>query len=496
VLGWDAAGEQIVNYVLTESGSPVSASSIVFTPAGTGAVATTVQEKLRESPTSLDKATAAQRADVAAGTLAVDVTAAIQSAADSPYTTRIPDGSSLLSSVVTLSVPKDFVGNGKKTLFSTTAGFGATPIFKIAPAASADPKNWTVSNFGVTNTGSATSVFKLDIDTAGRYVSKLTFEKIISNAAVSSGRFFELSNAIPNTDGFFTSVIQDNWSFGGYYLNNIGDSVFLYRNTTMGAGTGYYVNQLGEASHVVIDGNNCTCLGGALEAVKSLNLRFQNNQCEVPGTFAGVNDAVVSFDSATAAASHQNPWVINNNINTQANATTRCIYADWTNGLLIDGNTLFCNTTTGTHIYIDSNANDTHIGVNKYYRSDTGAEVSTPLITDNGVGTGGIWKDATITLAGWTAQNTANEHPPGFFKDREGIVQLRGRVAGAAVAGGETLFTLPVGFRPKTKAYLIGTFGAGGATIPVLQILSTGAVQILTANTTGVYLAGVTFSTR
>ena len=66
-----------------------------------------------------------------------------------------------------------------------------------------------------------------------------------------------------------------------------------------------------------------------------------------------------------------------------------------------------------------------------------------------------------------------------------------------SIVGGETLFTLPVGYRPKTKGYLIGTYGAAGAaTSVVLQIIPAGAVQILTASATGAYLSGVVFSTK
>ena len=55
-------------------------NTTVYTPAGTGAVAKTVQTKLRESVSVFDFMTAAQVADVQARTLSTDVTAAIQDA--------------------------------------------------------------------------------------------------------------------------------------------------------------------------------------------------------------------------------------------------------------------------------------------------------------------------------------------------------------------------------------------------------------------------------
>jgi hypothetical protein len=68
---------------LSTSLAASSGSSLVgFIQSGTGAVATTVQAKLRESISVFDFMTAAQIADVQAGTLLIDVTAAIQSAID------------------------------------------------------------------------------------------------------------------------------------------------------------------------------------------------------------------------------------------------------------------------------------------------------------------------------------------------------------------------------------------------------------------------------
>lgn len=418
---------------------------------------------------------------------------AFQSAGANTSSVYVPDGTYTVSANIPLTAPKSFTGNGTKTLVRTSVGFGAAPIFTLSPTSATDPKNWTVSNFGVTNQGSATSVFKIDLDAAGKYISKLTLSKIVSNTAVSTNRFVELTNVLPNIDGFFTSVIEDNWSFGGYYLDNVGDSVVLQRNTTTGAGIGYYVNQLGTAANIAIRDGNCTCTGGALRVVKGSNIIFDGMQVECPAAFTGVDNALIAINHASSLVF--NTKITNCSINTQDNVNY-CVYVQNADLTIIDGCNLYCNPATGAHIYIDSGARNTVIGNNKYFNALTGAEID-PVITDNGTGTSGVWKDATITLAGWSSQNTANEHPLGFFKDRDGSVQLRGRVAGAAIVGGETLFTLPVGFRPKTKGYLIGTYGAaGGANAVVIQIIPAGSVQILTANATGAYMAGLVFSVK
>jgi hypothetical protein len=420
---------------------------------------------------------------------------AFQTAGASNSTVNVPDGTFSISANIPLTVAKSFTGNGRQTLIQTTGGFSAQPIFTISPASATDPKNWRISDFAVTNNGSATSAFKIDLDAAGKYVSKLTFSRIISNTDVSTGRFVELSNTIPNIDGLFTSVFADNWSYGGYYLDNVGDSVVLERNTTTGAGVGYYVNQIGTAANVIIRDGNCTSAGGALDMVKGANLIFEGMQVECPAAFTGSNNAAVSIDRPSGGAI-LNTKILNNNINTQGNPLY-CIYLNNTIQTIIDGNELYCDVATGTHIYIDSNARDTIIENNKYYNHLTGAE-TTPIIVDNGVGTSGVWKNATILLAGWTSQG-ATENPLGYFKDRDGTVHLRGRVAGAAATSGDILFQLPIGFRPTGgKNIQIPTFGAVSFVRGEVTMLvnSTGNVQILTNNATGIDLNNFSFSTR
>jgi hypothetical protein len=63
-------------------GGIINASDVVYDPAGTGAVATTVQTKLRQTVSVFDFMTAAQIADVQAGTKLLTVTTALQAAAD------------------------------------------------------------------------------------------------------------------------------------------------------------------------------------------------------------------------------------------------------------------------------------------------------------------------------------------------------------------------------------------------------------------------------
>lgn len=72
------------------SGASNSGAVVTFTPSGAGAVTRTVQDRLRDEVSVFDFMTAAQIADVRAGTVAVDVTSAIQAALDTALTISAP----------------------------------------------------------------------------------------------------------------------------------------------------------------------------------------------------------------------------------------------------------------------------------------------------------------------------------------------------------------------------------------------------------------------
>ena len=394
-----------------------------------------------------------------------------------------------LDASLVLSEPKDFVGCGSKTKFVTEVGFNES-IFTVSPTVGKDPKNWEIGKLSITDGGLAVNAFILDIAASGKYLSKLTLSNVILNSQLT-GYFVELLNSNPNIDGLFTSVFKDNWSFGGYYMSNIGDSVYFLRNTTTGRGYGYYINELDTAANVTIRDGNCTVTGNALYVDRGSNITFDNMQVECPDPFDGLGEALVYLDHVGGGLIY-NAKITNNSMNTQGNVPY-CVRVNETDLVIIDGNNMYCDPTTGAHVVIDASARNTLIGNNKYFNALNGVEIE-PIIVDNGVGTLGVWKDAALTLSGWVAQGAPAEHLPGYYKDSAGNVQFRGRVSGPASSVGDTLFTLPQGFRPKSKAYNIGT--SGSPSNPIMQILPTGEVQILTAGVTGIYLSGIVFSWR
>jgi hypothetical protein len=76
----NGADTATINAILAQLNVSGGAALIGYLPGGTNAVSTTVQQKLRQNISVFDFMTAAQIADVEAGTLGIDVTAAVQAA--------------------------------------------------------------------------------------------------------------------------------------------------------------------------------------------------------------------------------------------------------------------------------------------------------------------------------------------------------------------------------------------------------------------------------
>jgi hypothetical protein len=95
--------------------------------------------------------------------------------------------------------------------------------------------------------------------------------------------------------------------------------------------------------------------------------------------------------------------------------------------------------------------------------------------------------DASGFTNGWSASNALA--PPQFAKDVQGIVHLRGNIAGGT--NNTSAFTLPSGFRPNAiRGYAVTS---GFATECTLSVAATGTVTPTGCNNLFVTLDPVTF---
>lgn len=122
-----AAGATVWTRQADPTGADLAASTgsalVGFIQAGSGAVARTAQSKMRETFSAFDFMTAAQIADVIAGSAAVDVTAALEAASaalPNNSTLYFPDGTYLVSFIwtaLTDSDSTDGVGRGRAVCY-------------------------------------------------------------------------------------------------------------------------------------------------------------------------------------------------------------------------------------------------------------------------------------------------------------------------------------------------------------------------------------------
>jgi hypothetical protein len=98
-----------------------TSATVAYLPAGTGAVATTVQTKLRQFVSVMDSMTSAQIADVQANTAFIDVTTAVQAALTANVAVIFPPGTYLVSAV-TLQGYQKISGYGATIKAATAAG--------------------------------------------------------------------------------------------------------------------------------------------------------------------------------------------------------------------------------------------------------------------------------------------------------------------------------------------------------------------------------------
>lgn len=110
---------------------PVSSNNVIYQPAGTGAVATTVQAKLRQTVSVMDFG--------ATGNGTTDDSAAIQAALNTGFSVYIPQGTYLINASMQLKTTNQMVyGDGQQSILLTTTDietmYSSTSIFGVVLA--------------------------------------------------------------------------------------------------------------------------------------------------------------------------------------------------------------------------------------------------------------------------------------------------------------------------------------------------------------------------
>ena len=208
VLGFDAGGDPVVVEVSGATDpslrADLAASSgaglVGYLPAGTGAVARTVQSKLRESVSVMDFMTAAQIADVQAKTFSLDVTAAVQTALASGPVVVIDGGYKITD---TLTVTDNITTDGTWPEFRFACGTTEPTTLGALVYVTGEAD---ILGLKVTAAGSSQVQYGVFVDASTRAVTRTTnYDVIVSDLANSDntkacqGFVFYTSSTATNT---------------------------------------------------------------------------------------------------------------------------------------------------------------------------------------------------------------------------------------------------------------------------------------------------------
>lgn len=490
----------LANSLRADLAAPFGAERVGYTPSGAGAVAKSVQDKLREDVCVFDFMTAAQIADVRAGTITTDTTAAINAAIASVSaiggTVRMPAGRYKTTSTILLPTGVTLLGDGY--LFAHSASWeGTTSIYAVhtgvAVLSLKGAVGCTVRDLSLEGdltthpkvalllgrSSAASSGFhKIERVGAFGYFSVALYYSIASECNTwtdlygwlfgGGGKycFFTSAQDVFVVDSLVQSTNLDNVLIHPSLINSVNDPaaavVYMEISQSMGGWTflgGYFIPTAG--SYVIM-------ANGAIDGLSSLG----------PYTFTGVCGERLGADG--------NPSV---GFNLKANAAVSLP------GLTITGCRLdFLGSAANKQIFQDPNL--TLVAPNIVMQPPEAfpyalTELQRSKIIGGVVSVGRYSAWTALPLEGtWGVALGAPYAAPGYSMDATGTVRLRGTVGG----GTGTIFTLPPDYRPPSNmmfpVYVTGAMGR------VLITAATGVVSLAVGtNTAEVDLSSITFRT-
>ena len=401
-----------------------------------------------------------------------------------PHGTYLTDATG--GSCFPLVDPVSVVGDGGTyTTLTPTLASDADNTISIIPGAT-DHTLQKLEGLALLNPNTGARVgnhgIYLDTQTASRNlpILRITECQVGQGTNATGYGIYHLNNGTNNINGgLYGSVFDCNAIKGGIKLENSGDSLNVVHNVITGSGIGVYALLVAGASMLQVQGNNITNNGGAFRVDNGSRFRFLGNNCENigPGATAQNDGAVVNITGSTGVI--YGGIIAQNHIASFADtdATTlirlrNCV------GTVVENNVILAEDIGSVGIDIGSTCTNVRVGPNIF-----GVPVTT-RVTDNGVGTMGVVKTATL-LNSWVAFDSGTA-PLQFIKSADGCVHLFGCIKSGTTTNGTLIATLPIGFRPTQIIRAPAVFVNGSAMDSAeVSVESDGSVRIVyvTANT-------------
>lgn len=448
-------------------------SDLSFQGPGTGAVARTFVDKMRDRISVLDFIPQNLHAGILGGAntaATTDLRLYIQAAIN--YVQGL-GGGELWFPPGWYSVSANTVGayclflSGNVTLRAApwsayiipNATAGTTiPVIKVYVAAGI-VEGLRVEGMGIGNPTTLTRYGQVGIEIdapadQGVYNAGYIRSLIIRDNVIFQGASASIAMLNPNgqngVGGIQMATIEHNHLLGGITLNWHGDSNTIRRNFITD-NVGYYTigvdaSQVAGASVLVIDDNNITTGLGIIRIRGGSRFRITNNNCEIIQN-AGVIDGAM-IDIGDDLSSGADGLVQYNHLGALATGVSSFIRARNHIGLRIDHNDVISD--SGSQVVIDlDTCTSTYVGrqTSGTFTSGGVSGTITAMVNDGPgcVGTMGVLKPATLQNL-WVA--AAGFQAPSFIKTEDGMVHLFGSIASGT--DGVTILTLPAGFRPAS----------------------------------------------
>ena len=484
---------------ISQVNNPDGSSLVGYLPAGTGAVATTVQGKLRLDVNVFDFMSAAQIADVQGNTVSIDVTTAINNAITAlggiGGTVRFPAGRYLVSSQISIPSGAIIIGEGYQggtsaqregatTIWAVHSG---ASIFSLAGSVGCTIQDICLESGSVTYPKTALLLGRTSAASASYHkISRVSVFGYFSVAAVYS---------IASEDNLWEFLMV--WIFGGgakycFYtgcadllsvaslvtstnLDNTLIRPFFINTSTSATSACVYMetsNQMG----------SWTFIGGYMTAFAGSYIQMNNSQVDGsalgPFTFVGTSGEILSGGAPTYA------------FNLSGSAAVSII------GLTITGARFAL--VSGTALPIPGNLfylAPTLYLTNPNIVLQLPDIYPYPLVTLNrsqvsggivDIGQSSRWIAPTLT-APWANSYGAPYATAGYAVDANGVVRLRGTLSGSL----GSIFTLPVGYRPSVNQFFM-VYASGGIG-RVLITAATGVVNLTAGTATEVDLSSIQF---
>ena len=440
---------------------------------GAGAVLRTVQAKLRDNVNAEDFG--------AVGDNTSNDTSSIQAAISSLGVlggrVNLGNRTYKTDAALTISKPIQLLGEGGIYSGINPSGVGVSVVsVLINPDAGYDQTLSSIQGLTIGNPNNglragAQGILALTL-TAGQLLPKLTLRDV-SIGQGSSWAFQHINDLSINVTGGLYGARFENCTFkGGVNFDGSGDSNTIAHCIISGAKIGVCASLISGASLLSLDNLNITNDGGAVRLDNGNRWRITNGNFEniAPGAAAQNNAAVVNItgDNGVMVGGVIKDTLVSAFGTSNATALLRLSNQ---RGARVE-NVVFLNggsATTG--ILIEASCQNTIIGPCTFNAAVTAQ------VVDNGIGTMGLLKTATL-VNGWVG--FAGAQSLQFIKDQTGVVHIFGSIASGTTANGTIITTLPDGFWPSgiVRRSLMQSDGLGVPTGAHLSVESNGTIRI------------------